>query len=161
MPRAAAIQFDAITSQQVAEAFGVTPQALQNWKALIGDSGEIWHLIDGRGAAGKSVRWNLPKLIEWREAKGIEDALRKRPPAALDALDQERLRKAKLANDETEGRLVDRLQMERQWARIGHDLRVRLETIGRRHGKPVANDIAKAMEDLKRQIHGVLGESAA
>lgn len=158
-----AYDFDAMSTAQVADACGVTSPAVDRWRDAIPESDGIWIAVEpegkGKNGARKVIKWRLPKLIDWRLARAAENSkARESSSAPTTDLEREQYRKVKLANDQRAGLLVDRALMERQWAKVGADLRQRLETIGRRHGATVANELARALDELKRQVHGVLGD---
>lgn len=151
---AAAVDFEQATTQQAASVFGVTVEALGKWRAEIPVEAGIWWDIAGNGRAGKVVRWHLPKLVEWRSRR-LAETLAAREMKPLSPLEQEQLRKLQLANGHARDRIME--DLDRQWAKVGADLRGKLESIGRRHGAAVSADLAKALADLTKGVHGVLG----
>lgn len=151
---AAAVNFEALTTKQAATAFGVTVEALSKWRVEVGPEAGIWWEIDGKGRGGKSLRWHLPRMVEWRSRR-LAETIAAREVKALNPLEQEQLRKLQLANGHARDRIME--DLGRQWAKVGADLRARLEAIGRRHGAAVSAELAKAMADLTKDAHGVVG----
>jgi transposase-like protein len=145
------------STRQVAQAFGITEEAVLRWRDNIPEADKVWTHEKGKGKG--IVRWSLPKVIAWKIARAAE--AKASAPATtrpLTPIEQEQLRRLKRENDQRDEKLVDKQQLEIQWAKVGSELRGRLEAIGRRHGAAVANDIARAMADLGRSMHGLVGK---
>lgn len=152
--------FESATTSDVAALFGFTVEAVGKWRDSIGEDAGIWW-FESRKGRGK-IRWHVPKLIDWRVRKLAETLAARQAPAqakAMSLIEEEQLRRLKRENDQRDGLVVNRAELDRQWSKVGADLRQRLETVGRRHGTAVANDIARAMADLQRAVHGLLGEN--
>lgn len=155
------------STQDVANAFGVSKEAVFAWKAKIERTAGIWRFVKGgKGRAGQALEWDLPRVIAWRMEREVETAVGRVKAAqqptdlvVMTPLDREQLRKVKMHNDQMARTLVDRAELDRQWAKAGAELKQRLETVGRRHGVAVTNDLARAMTDLERTIHGVMGKA--
>ena len=151
------VSFEEATTPQAAGVFGVTTEALNQWRATIDPEAGIWWEVEGKGRGGKALRWNIPKLVEWR-VKRLAETMAAREAKALNPLEQEQLLKLQIANGKARQEILD--QLGQQWSQIGGTLRGRLEAIGRRHGAAVSADLAKAMADLTREVHGVMGPKA-
>ncbi len=155
----------ASSTLDVAHAFGVSKEAVFSWKTKIDRALGLWRQVKGsKGRAGQALEWDLPRLIAWRAEQAVETAVARLKAAhqptdvvAMSPLEREQLRKVRMHNDQIERTLVDRAELDRQWATLGSELRSRLETVGRRHGVVVANDLAAAMKDLERRVHGLMG----
>ncbi len=157
MPRVNPLE--SATTREVADAFGLKVESVHAWREQVPEGADGCWWWESKKGNGK-IRWHLPRLIEWRVKRATEGAATKVGPApvkALDPLQEEQLRKLKRENDEREGRLVNKAELVKQWGRVGADMRQELESVGRRHGHVVANDIARALAKLQQGVHGVMG----
>jgi hypothetical protein len=144
------------TTQTVAKAFGLTDQAVAKWREVIAEDAGVWRWE--RTGGKPVVRWSLPRVIEWKIDRAAEAKAAAPAARVLSPIEQEQLRRLKRENDQRDGNLVNKAELEQQWARVGAELRQRLEGIGRRHGPAVANDIARTMAGLAQSMHGLIGK---
>jgi hypothetical protein len=144
------------TTRQAAQAFGLTDEAVGKWRDVIPEAAGIWwwERTTGKGV----VRWSVPKLVAWKIERAAEAKAAAPAARPLSPIEQEQLRRLKRENDQRDGNLVNKAELEQQWARVGAELRQRLEGVGRRHGPVVANDIARAMASLAQSMHGLIGK---
>jgi phage terminase Nu1 subunit (DNA packaging protein) len=121
-----------MTRKQMIQFLDINPETFDNWCKDLNmprsntepDSKQTWHL-------GDVIRWRILKEKQDKKDKKIKEALAKEPGAIIDdkeAMLREKilvqdLRKKTIENDEREGLLVNKKQMEDLFFRLGRGVR--------------------------------------
>jgi phage terminase Nu1 subunit (DNA packaging protein) len=131
------------THAELASFFGVSTRTIGDWAR--------------GGMPGRSGRYRLDLIAQWRIKKIAE-----RAPSQDKQLDAERIRKLRLANDETEGRLIDADDSERAWNRGLNRIRNRMEGLSAELEVLMPDDIRRAAKaDVDSFIRQLLLEMAS
>lgn len=112
-----------LNKQKLSYMIGISINSINDW-------------VEAKGCPcqreGNELIFSLPEVFEWRikyEKKNIKEANAKAKDEAgitkggLDPVEFERCRKLKLENDEKEGLLVDKKQMENQYFNLGKTIK--------------------------------------